>query len=1163
MMRLILNVTCTLALLFLAGCSVPISVNNAAAAATAGSSGIAVGGQQPVANATVQLYSVGTTGDDSTAAPLLTKTVTTDASGNFNIAGLYSCAGATEVYLTVTGGNPEPGVTNTNLAMMTALGPCSSLNAMTFIVVNELTTVAAVNALAPYMTSYTMVGSGSGDVTSLDAAFTLASEMVNPATGTSPGLNVPDNETVPTEAIDTLGNVAAACINSGGGIAGDGTACGTFFSLTKPTGAAPPTNTIAALLYLAKNPELNTSALYQLIAPNAPFQPQLPGLPPNFDIAITPSTTAAPLVLAPTSINFPSTALGGTSQAQSATLMNPGTAAALVSGIALTGANAASFVETNDCPATLAGGGFCTIQMAFSPQSSAAQNATLQVNAGHLSIALSGTGNTPAWPSMLLAASPSLYLNFNDDTTSFLDQVSGLSFSVGGSTVAPRQPGFDNTAPDNTSAAFAWSAYNKAPNNTLGAIEWNVPWSMLVHIDRLNWNRTGTLVLASKGDLASSTWWMLTLGMSGTFSQLCFTRRSTVTWMGAQDGLCTSPYYDAMPNGFNYDIMVEDDGTGAVGMSGSGATSAISMYINGLNGQYIPESPIDNTYSNGFGYVNLSVTGGTGYADTTSFTSTGGGPNCVVAGFMYASGGVPYNGNWTPTNSPNYGCTSVPTIVLTSPTGTGAVITATLSGTSMNSTKYPLMVPGYVSGGSYYGVAGTNAAAPPINIDEFAIFPGNLSVAQVSKIFSQTKFYQGLVYPNTTSDKGAPVVIADMFGCGGDPSSAYQLAITIAAHKEGLINLEGVVDSDGTPSPNGSVAWYRQMLDSAGLSNIPLTVGPGSPDFNDNSNCPASNIAIYNASTPQSPTSYSSSTPMYRQIFAENPTVPIYVNIGGGLNGYAAFLESQADNISPLTGLQLNAQNAANGGYINIQGGDCGTNPAITPCNAPNTSSNVLLTPAPAQFLLANNGATPVYFNEGTPASSGPGSLDTRTINDPFYLAMLAQYEGSGETSRPGWQTQQLAQVISPYFWGGVQVTYRGGVGYADATPFASTGGGPYCNVQGILTAKGGVPNGIETSWGETLPSSWEGLGYGCTSAPTLVLTNPTGTGVTLTAYPTQFCMSVSVGQSGGVWTENSTTAKCSNQYTEMPSQYAVPPGNSTTAPIFQWFQNSLIDPTP
>ena len=1150
-MRIFAFITVILAAVLLNGCAVPPAVViPAAPAATAGHSGIAVGGQQPVTNAIVQLYSAGATGDGSTATPLLTKTVTTDANGNFNIAGLYSCANATQVYLTVTGGDPAPGVTNANLAMMTAIGSCSSLNAATFIVVNELTTVAAVNALAPFMTSYMDVGSGIGGAASLDAAFTLAREMVNPATGVSPGLDVPTGETVPTEAIDTLGNVAAACTNSGGGVVGDGTVCGNFFGLTTPTGAAPPTNTIAALLYLAKNPELNTSALYQLMPPNAPFQPQLSGMPSNFGIAVTSSTVAAPLVLSPTNINFPSTVFGSTSQTQSATLTNPGTAAIPVSGIVVAGDDPADFVETNDCPDSLAAGAFCTVQVAFSPQSTVTARATAQVNAGQLSIALSGTANSVAWPATLLAANPSVYLNFNDDTNSFLDEGSGLTFSVGGGTVTPRQLGFDNTTPNNTSAAFAWNAYNKAPNSTLGDIEWNVPWTMLVHIDRLNWNRTGTLVLASKGDLASSTWWKLTLGMNWGTSQLCFTRSSP----GSQNGFCTG-WIDAMPNGFNYDIVVEDDG--------SGSTSALSMYLNGLAvtlgaNPLIPGSVINNSYADGFGYVKLSVTGGTGYADTTAFTSTGGGLNCVVTGFMYARGGVPYNGNWTPTGSNNHGCTSVPTIALTSPTGNGAVITVTLSGTSMNSTTYPLMVPGYASGGSYYGVAGTNAAASPVNIDEFAIFPGMLSMKQVSNIFSQTKFYQGMLYPVTNR----PVVILESSNCGGDPSGPYQVAMTIAAHALGLINLEGVVDDDSTPAPNNSAAWHRQMLDQAGLTNVPVTIGPGSASGRGNSNCPASNLNLYNASTPQAPASYASSTPMFRQIFANNPTTPVYVTIGQSLNSYAAFLRSPADGISSLTGAQLNAQNAANGGYVNMQGGGCAVAPQIAPCNLSDTASNTLITPADAQYVLANNGPMPIYFMSGTPSNTGPGSIYTRTSNDPLYLLTHFIYVTSEDQTRAGWNTQQTAQLISPYFWGGVQITYSGGADYANATPFTSTGGGTYCHVAGIMTASGGVPNGIEYTWGfPYLNTGWNGaIGYGCTSPPTLVLTAPAGTGVTLNAYSTQFCMTDTVTQPSGAWTETFTDAKCSNQYMEQPSQFATTDG---TAPIFTWFQNSLIDPEP
>src|SRR5438445_4103263 len=65
------------------------------------------GGQQPVSGATLQLYAVGTTGDGSAATALLTQAVTSDANGNFDITGAYTCPSAsTLVYITATGGNP-------------------------------------------------------------------------------------------------------------------------------------------------------------------------------------------------------------------------------------------------------------------------------------------------------------------------------------------------------------------------------------------------------------------------------------------------------------------------------------------------------------------------------------------------------------------------------------------------------------------------------------------------------------------------------------------------------------------------------------------------------------------------------------------------------------------------------------------------------------------------------------------------------------------------------------------------------------------------------------------------------------------------------------------------------------------------------------------------
>ncbi len=232
------------------------------------------GGLQPVSGATLQLYAVGTTGDGSAATPLLSTTTTSGADGSFDITGKYSCpVGAPLVYIVATGGNPglAPGTSNSALGMMSALGHCDSLTASTFIVINEVTTVAAVAALSPFMTSPSNVGSTADDASALANAFALASAFVNTSTGTSPGLNVPAGTVVPEAKINTLANIVTSCVNSAGGTANDGSACGTLFTLTTVSVQTPPTNILTALNNVASNPALNTAALFNLAPSAAPY----------------------------------------------------------------------------------------------------------------------------------------------------------------------------------------------------------------------------------------------------------------------------------------------------------------------------------------------------------------------------------------------------------------------------------------------------------------------------------------------------------------------------------------------------------------------------------------------------------------------------------------------------------------------------------------------------------------------------------------------------------------------------------------------------------------------------------------------------------------------------------------------------------------------------
>jgi len=273
----------------LAGCATNSSaIQNPLALAT-GPHGEAFGGQQPVTVMSLQLYAAEGNGYGSAATPLFGTPITTNSGGQFTFPS-YSCPTAsTQVYLVGTGGDPIAGDTggadNPNLAMMVALGSCGNLNSNTHIHMNELTTVAAVWALAPFMagntTSYLNIGASSTNATGLQLAFAASSEVVNTSNGTFPG-NLPSGATLPTATLNTLADVVEACINSTGGTAGVGsTSCGSLFELTpNAAGTTFPTDTITALMNIAQNPARSVSQLQAVAAGTAAFMPQL-GMAPN------------------------------------------------------------------------------------------------------------------------------------------------------------------------------------------------------------------------------------------------------------------------------------------------------------------------------------------------------------------------------------------------------------------------------------------------------------------------------------------------------------------------------------------------------------------------------------------------------------------------------------------------------------------------------------------------------------------------------------------------------------------------------------------------------------------------------------------------------------------------------------------------------------------
>jgi streptogramin lyase len=240
------------------------------------------GGQQPVKGALIQLYTVGTGGLQSASVPLITPgLVTSDPNGNFNITGMYSCTSATQVYLVATQGDPGNG-TNTAISMAAALGDCATLlanAATTFIQVNELTTVAAAQALAPFAKDYADIGANGANNPGLLNAFANANALVSTSSGAAPG-TLPAGATVPAAELNTLGNILAACVNTAGS---GSTQCSQLFTATGAT------ETFGAALAIARKPgNAAITGLYTLSSAIAPFQPTLTSgsAPKDFSVAI-------------------------------------------------------------------------------------------------------------------------------------------------------------------------------------------------------------------------------------------------------------------------------------------------------------------------------------------------------------------------------------------------------------------------------------------------------------------------------------------------------------------------------------------------------------------------------------------------------------------------------------------------------------------------------------------------------------------------------------------------------------------------------------------------------------------------------------------------------------------------------------------------------------
>ncbi len=258
--------------------------------------GVAQTGPSSVAGAHIYLYAANTAFYGAPSIPLLDPSlpgvssdsrgtyVTTDGSGAFTLTGLYHCTPGQQVYLLALGGTPVGKPFNPYLALLTTFGTCPASGdfsqEISFININQVSTVVTAFALSGFMTDASHVSSGTSQNSQagLAHAFAAVGSLMDIGTGVAyqytSGQGV-----IPQPKINTLANIITPCSD-------DPSACPALFAATTAPGAPAPTDTVLATLAISQSPALHVAALYGLVG-DQPFRPALSYAPTDWTLGIT------------------------------------------------------------------------------------------------------------------------------------------------------------------------------------------------------------------------------------------------------------------------------------------------------------------------------------------------------------------------------------------------------------------------------------------------------------------------------------------------------------------------------------------------------------------------------------------------------------------------------------------------------------------------------------------------------------------------------------------------------------------------------------------------------------------------------------------------------------------------------------------------------------
>ncbi|SEF44852.1 Abnormal spindle-like microcephaly-assoc'd, ASPM-SPD-2-Hydin [Bryocella elongata] len=350
------------------------------------------------------------------AASGTTQTIALTGTGTAPNASLTSALSFGNQPVGSTSGTQMATLSNTGTATLTISGiVVGGANASVF---PESTTcgsslTAGSSCTISFAFAPTATGADVATLTVTDNASSATTQMLAlSGTGTAPNATLTSSLTFSAQPLATTSATQMATLTNTGtatltisGIVVSGANAGAFPESSSCGATLAPSASCTITLAFAPT-VLGANAAVVTVSDNAPTPQQTVMLSGTATAALIPIAS-----LTPASLTFASTPYGTSDPTQTLTLSNTGTGPMTISSIAIGGANASSFTQTNNCGATLAASAMCSITVTFTPAAGGALTASLNVtdnaSGSPQSSALSGTG-TIATDFSVAAAPPSV-----------------------------------------------------------------------------------------------------------------------------------------------------------------------------------------------------------------------------------------------------------------------------------------------------------------------------------------------------------------------------------------------------------------------------------------------------------------------------------------------------------------------------------------------------------------------------------------------------------------------------------------------------------------------------------------------------------------------------------------------------------------------------------